>query len=158
MKVLTLWFSIEYSVSLGNESYYWSCFSDPFRSLFSWRLSSYGTCVKFSLLTQHQVETSDTFRNPNSSRPFYPSFSDLILFSCRSRISVAPPAGLGASAQVRCGCKSARGVTERQPRPTSVLLGCGTKRMTLWPPERLNMIIHVLTSVCLSVCVCRSSV
>ncbi len=39
-------------------------------------------------------------------------------------------AGLGASAQVRRGHESARGVTERQPRPSSVLLGRGTKHMS----------------------------
>lgn len=42
--------------------------SDLSRSLFSWRSSSYGTCVRFSSSTQLQVETAKTVRNLDSSR------------------------------------------------------------------------------------------
>lgn len=64
---------------------------------------------------------------------FDPSFCalhDWLLLSRCSWISAAPPAGLGAPAQVRRGHQSERGVTERQPHPTSVLLGRGMKRVT----------------------------
>lgn len=99
------------------------------RCLFSWLSSWSGTCVRCFSSTQLQVQTSaimSTFR-------FDPSFSalhDWVLLSRCSRISAAPPAGLGAPAQVRCGHQSERGVTERQSHPTSVLLGRGMKRVT----------------------------
>lgn len=104
------------------------CWSDVCRCLFSWLSSWSGTCVRCCSSTQLQVQTSAM-----SSFRFDLSFSalhDWVLLSRCSRISAAPPAGLGAPAQVRRGHQSERGVTERQPHPTSVLLGRGMKRET----------------------------
>ncbi len=121
--------------------------SDLSRSLFSWRSSSYGTCVRSLQSTQLQVETAKTVRKRRFEQASF-FWLDFVLM-LQPDLCLLQLLDWGASAQVGRGHESARGVTERQPCPTSVLLWRGMKHMT---PDLQN--IWTSSSVSLRVCVC----
>ncbi len=130
------------------------CVSGLSRSLFSWRSSSYGTCVRCSSSTQLQVETA---------QKQIPA-GHLILVFLIDLVVMLQPDLCCSTCWTGCVCTSQTWTREHERcyRATAppIISPTGTWYETHepWPPEHLNAIIRVLTCVCVCVCVCRWSV
>ncbi len=117
------------------------------RSLFSWRSSSYGTCVRCSSSTQLQVETA---------QKQIPA-GHLILVFLIDLVVMLQPDLCCSTCWTGCVCTSQTWTRERERcyRATAppIISPTGTWYETHepWPPEHLNAIIRVLTCVCVCV-------